>query len=323
MPRCRRATARADANADPHPHTDTNADPHADATRHGDTYPDPDAYSGPDLHPGSGNVDPHNRPNGNADGNTPTRHTDSGRNADTHRGSANRDRDAIWADPNAAANGDAATDGNRHPDPDADTAAASHRAGMMAATTPRTRSRRTIERRRGAVAVETAILGTLLIMMFFGALEMGLLMRTRARLTDATRDGVRTAASLPRFDGFQNNALAAVRGVLNGEELEFVTIYRADPSTGLPTGGQPFESCFTDCFMYENLPGPGLVQRLGADWNYLDQKACGGLDDTDWIGVYVRSKHEWVSGILSGSKTLTDHVVMRLEPLQAGTQCRP
>jgi hypothetical protein len=170
--------------------------------------------------------------------------------------------------------------------------------------------------------VETAVLGTLLVMLFFGALEMGMLVRSRARLTDATRDGARTAAALPRFSGYQNNALAAVRGVLDGQQIDYVTIYRADPATGRPVDGQPFETCAVDCFRYEYVSGLGLAQITGPSWPHLSQNACGDTS-TDWVGVYVRSHHTWISGLLPGTRTLTDHVVMRLEPLEAGSQCRP
>ena len=164
-------------------------------------------------------------------------------------------------------------------------------------------------------------MGTLLVLLFFGTLELGLVMQSRARVTDATRDGVRTAASLARVDGYQNNALATVQGALGDQPIDRVTIYRADPNTGLPLSGESLEACSIDCWQYADLGGV-LTQVSGPEWPADDQSACGGVTDNDWIGVYVRSHHKWITGILPGQRDLTDHVVMRLEPVEEGVQCR-
>ena len=42
-------------------------------------------------------------------------------------------------------------------------------------------------RNRGAVAAEFAIAASLLVMMFFGVLEVGMLLRTRTTVTDVSR----------------------------------------------------------------------------------------------------------------------------------------
>lgn len=179
---------------------------------------------------------------------------------------------------------------------------------------------------RGAIAVEAAIAGPLLVLLFFGVLEMGFLMRTRTVITDASREGARVAAAQPREEGYQNSSLASIVGVINsqrGEPIDYVTIYRADPLTGLPASGEDVESCLIDCWRFEWIPGSGFQQKLGAEWPAATQSACGGVADTDWIGVYVRGHHEWVTGILGTDRSFTDRTVMRLEPMSSGVQCRP
>lgn len=188
---------------------------------------------------------------------------------------------------------------------------------------PRAARRR---RDRGAVAVETAIAAPLLVLLFFGVLEMGNLIRTRSSLTDASREAARVAAALPREDGYQNNALAAVNGVIAvnpGEHIEYVAIYRADPLTGDPVGGQPIESCSTDCWRYEWIDGSGFQQKLGASWPADDQSACGGIADTDWLAVYVRGSYQASLPFMNIDRTFTDRTIMRLEPMELGVPCRP
>lgn len=181
-------------------------------------------------------------------------------------------------------------------------------------------------RDRGAIAVETAIAVPLLALLFFGVLEMGNLLRTRTALTDATREGARVAAALPRENGYQNNALAAVQGVVNsnqGERIDYVVLYRADPLTGDPLSGQPIESCTNDCWRFEWLPGIGFEQKLGASWPADDHYACGGVADTDWLAVYARGHYAASMPFLNIDRVFTTRTIMRFEPMELGVPCRP
>jgi hypothetical protein len=178
---------------------------------------------------------------------------------------------------------------------------------------------------RGAVAVEFAIAGTMLVTMFFGVLEVGMLLRTRTTITDASREGARVAAALPRVENYQNNALATINGILTttkNDPIDYVVIYRADPNTGQPLSGESIESCLTDCWRYEFLNG-GFEQKLGASWDYQDQRACGGISDTDWLAVYIRGHHDGQLPFLNLDRSFTDTTIMRLEPMELGVPCRP
>lgn len=169
-------------------------------------------------------------------------------------------------------------------------------------------------------------MASLLIVLFFGSLEFGLMLRARSNLTDATREAARTAAAQPREDGFQNSALAVINGSSRntGEgSIQYVTIYRADPANdGRPVFGQDFETCMTDCWRYEYVPGIGLQEQFGPTWVADTQKACGDLVNHDWVGVYVRTTHSWVTGFFGSDRTLTDFTVMRLEPVPRDEKCR-
>ena len=162
--------------------------------------------------------------------------------------------------------------------------------------------------------------------MFFGILEVGMLLRSRTTITDASREAARVAAALPRVENYQNNALAAVNGVISsveGEPIDYVVIYRADPNTGLPLSGEAIETCLVDCWRYEWIPGAGFEQKLGATWPYTNQLACGGLSDNDWLAVYVRGHHDGQLPFLNLARSFTDTTIMRLEPMERGVPCRP
>lgn len=190
---------------------------------------------------------------------------------------------------------------------------------------PRQTRRRADGRDRGAIVVEFAVASSLLILLFFGILEMGMVLRTRTVITDASREGARVAAALPRVPDWQNNALAAINGVIsseNNELIDYVVIYRADPNTGLPLSGEGIETCIVDCWRYEWVAG-AFEQKLSATWDAADQNACGGLTDTDWLAVYVRGHHVGQLPLLNLDRSFTDTTWMRLEPMEAGVQCRP
>ncbi len=178
---------------------------------------------------------------------------------------------------------------------------------------------------RGAIAVETGIAATLLVLLFFGVLELGMLLRTRTIMTDASREAARAAAALPRVSGFQNNALAAINGIIEshrGEPVDYVVVYKADPATGDLASGEAVESCLIDCWRYEWIAG-GFEQKLGASWDHDDQSACGGVSDTDWLGVYVRGHYDGIMPFLDLDTSFTDRTIMRLEPMELGVPCRP
>jgi hypothetical protein len=178
---------------------------------------------------------------------------------------------------------------------------------------------------RGAIAVEFAIAASLLVMLFFGILEIGMLLRSRSVITDASREGARVAAALPRTEGFQDNSLAAIIGVVNSQKtnpIDYVVLYRADPATGGHYAGQDIESCTDSCWRYEWKSG-AFEQKLGATWDADSISACGGVSDTDWLGVYVRGHQTSVTGLVGGDRSFTDTTIMRFEPIALGIPCRP
>lgn len=186
-------------------------------------------------------------------------------------------------------------------------------------------NRRRVGTERGAIAVEAAIASSLLVLMFFGVLEVGQLLRTRAVMTDASREGARVAAALPREDGYQNSALAAINGVVanaEGEPIDYVVVYKADPATGDILSGEVLEDCVIDCWRFLWVAG-GFQQQLGAAWPADEQNACGGVGDTDWLAVYVRGHYQGISPMLTIDRSFTDRTIMRLEPIELGLPCRP
>jgi hypothetical protein len=181
---------------------------------------------------------------------------------------------------------------------------------------------------RGAVLVEAALVFPLLMLLVFGIMEYGLLFRTNLSLSESTRAGTRVGAAQPRLPAQHENAAAAVSGALSsasipGGSIEELIIYKADPKTGRTINDLEPENCTTDCVRYGWSSTNDEFVELSGTWNPATQSACGDIDSTDFYGVYIRARYDFITGFFGESATLTEHSIMRLEPLPLADTCEP
>ncbi len=182
-------------------------------------------------------------------------------------------------------------------------------------------------RSRGAAAVETAIVFPLLAALFFGILEFGLMFKSSHSISASTRSGARIASAMPRADGYELVTAAAVAASLRNNVpstgIDTLTVFKADPVTGQPVGGG-YETCSSACWRFEwDEPNRDWRPIPGPTWNATDQAACGDLDDTDYVGVYVSGHYDFATGLFGASRKLEDVSIMRLEPLPLSSSCSP
>jgi hypothetical protein len=98
-------------------------------------------------------------------------------------------------------------------------------------------------------------------------------------------------------------------------------VYKANVTTGNTMDGpNTFESCNTDCSRF-TWNGSAWVSAGGAGWAHTAMKACGSVGHTDYLGVYVRIRHDYFTGLFGSSTAIKDFTVMRLEPLPAAQGC--
>jgi hypothetical protein len=180
--------------------------------------------------------------------------------------------------------------------------------------------------------IEAAIVLPVLLLVVFGVFEFGFAFKNSLTLTSSTRSGARVASALPRQTDYEINTAAAVRGSLlnafQSGEIQYLTIYKADPVTGEPSDGSGFETC-TECYRYmwdgSAAAGEGDWAYVGGAWPPLTQAACGTNANTDYVGVYLRAQHNFLTAAFGSGQTLTAHTVMRLEPVPTagGLTCEP
>ncbi len=171
---------------------------------------------------------------------------------------------------------------------------------------------------RGAVAIEAALIFPVIVVMLFGIIEFSMMLRDHVSLTAAARSGVRTASSEPRVSTFSDDAAASVLRAgtaLPSSTIQELWVYQAG-TNGFPTGESAFTSCSTNCVKYTyDTTTKAFVKDNTTSWASTTIVACAGAADVTSIGVLIKARHQYVTGLFGTSMTLGDHAVMRFEPI--------
>jgi hypothetical protein len=108
-----------------------------------------------------------------------------------------------------------------------------------------------------------------------------------------------------------------------GGSIEELIIYKASPTTGQTFDGVEPQNCTTACVRYGWDESQDKFVQTGGTWDPQSQSACGKESNTDFYGVYVRARYDFITGFFGESITLTEHSIMRLEPLPLAETCEP
>ncbi|MGL5929741.1 MAG: TadE/TadG family type IV pilus assembly protein, partial [Dermatophilaceae bacterium] len=164
---------------------------------------------------------------------------------------------------------------------------------------------------RGAVSIEAAFVGVLLLVILSGVIDVSVLFRTTYEVSSASRAGARLAAAEPMAPTFARDAARQVVSSMEGMDYRRITelwVYRADPSspTGEPVSGSG--ACGSQCVSFDVTPSGNVTGGLGA-WS--GRNACAG-GNVDAVGVRVQYRNE--APITFGDDVLIEETtVMRLE----------
>ena len=183
----------------------------------------------------------------------------------------------------------------------------------------------------GASAVEFALIAPLLVFLTIGLIELGIFMWNLSRTQSSVAASIRTAGTLSRVDGYEDqvaDALKATAVSSNAQPVSLV-VYRADPATGRPAtlsaGITDYSNCTSDCFIfYWNSTTKNWTKSTSPTWDASQQKACGPSAETDFVGVWMKSNYKPITGYGIKSSFVTRGIA-RLEPvpLSTGQQCKP
>lgn len=189
---------------------------------------------------------------------------------------------------------------------------------------------------RGAALVEAAFVTPVFFLLIFGILEMGLLYRDSLTNTNATKEGARAAS----VNGTNSDAdFLILRSVNHGIEpigltnLDMVVVFKASgPGDEVPeeckTSAQP-GTCNrytrSDFFRPIRTAGGDATGNFGCSAGVsVDRHWCPAsrntrLGESEYVGVYIQSRHDYITGFFGASTTLHDTTIIRLEPTEYGS----
>jgi Flp pilus assembly protein TadG len=184
---------------------------------------------------------------------------------------------------------------------------------------------------RGAVAVEAALVTPLLMLLVFGIIEMSLLMRDAAGVTNQVRAGARIAsteasagtpvsASTPALADDAVNAVANAGSSMALSSVNWVLVYQANQyGYPLPAANQTNVTCVTNCIKYVWSATSNKFIRSSGSWDTSTINACVNDPSRQSVGVAMSARHQWVTGLFGSGVDVPARLMMQFEPLPATT----
>ena len=187
------------------------------------------------------------------------------------------------------------------------------------------------DRSRGAVLVEAAFVTPLFLMLVLGIMEVGLAMNDDLALAHSVRAGSRVASA-------SGNDVYADYGIIQGirressalplSSIKRIVVYRADkygeaPSTSCQNGTESASvtAGSKPCNVYYPTDFDKVKSRWGCKpaeglelWCPTARKVSSTGTGAEYIGVWIKIEHAWVTRMFGEVITLTDESVIRLEP---------
>lgn len=202
----------------------------------------------------------------------------------------------------------------------------------------RQRAHRGRSKEKGSAIIEAAFVAPVFFLLIFGIFEFGFLLRNALTVGNATSDAARTASVHGDSADADYLILRSLEHTLEPvglDALDFVVIYRATgpedtvPPECLVVSQGPAGSILcnrytaSDFFLPLNDPGTGLptdtwqcnspVASVDRYWCPSDRESAVN-GPPDFVGVYVQLNHDYLTGFIGDSRTLTDNKIVRIEP---------
>lgn len=195
--------------------------------------------------------------------------------------------------------------------------------------------RRRARGERGAALVEAALITPVFAVLLFGIIEYGLTFRDYLTVANASRDGARAASAYGDDTYADYNVLQVIEQSTKGfrpNEIQRVIIFDAGGVGGsVLNASHPAHACLNGpvvnrCNVYTaaDLARPRSDFGCGPSEpdHYWCPSALNGQDGRevrasvgpDYVGVYVQTRHNFITGMFGSGMDLDDELVMRIEP---------
>ncbi|MGI9598796.1 MAG: TadE family protein [Acidimicrobiales bacterium] len=182
---------------------------------------------------------------------------------------------------------------------------------------------------RGAALIEAALVTPVFLLVVFGIMELGLLFRDSLTTENASREAARAASTRGNRDDADYYVLRTVEHGLEAmglERLQYVVVFKATgPGSALPAGCETASQAgvcnhYTAADFFAELDDSGGNDTGNFRCGTLDSSWCPTTRETslsagtDFVGIHVETRHDFVTGMFSGGNDLGETTVLRLEP---------
>jgi hypothetical protein len=186
---------------------------------------------------------------------------------------------------------------------------------------------------RGSAIIEAAFVTPVFLLMLFGILEYGLLFRDNLTTNNASQEGARAASvggRAPQADYLTLETIEHGIAAMGLERLNYVVVFNATTvGYELPDGHLCHTQSVTDVcnryvpadFALELVDGVGdptgafgcVTGSADSAWCPTSRRAGLG-DDSDLVGLYVNTTHDYLTGFFGETQILDATTVIRVEP---------
>ncbi len=182
------------------------------------------------------------------------------------------------------------------------------------------------DRSRGAVLVEAAFVTPVFLALVLGVMEIGLAMNDNLALAHTVRAGSRVASASgddPFADYGIIQAVKRESAALPRAQVDLVVVYKAsafgqDPTAACKAGNDVTGVC--NAYTPADFSKPKdrwaclSSESLDKAWCPTTRKVSRSGAGPDYVGVWMKIRHPWLTRMFGATLTLTDASVIRLEP---------
>lgn len=179
---------------------------------------------------------------------------------------------------------------------------------------------------RGVSILEAAFVTPVFFTLLLGIVEIGLYMNDYLAAANTVRAGARVASSAgndPYADYAIVQAINRESAAIPRNQIKYVVVYKADgfgapPNPTCKLGTRTTNYCNvytpTDLVKDKSRWGCQAGEALDDAWCPINRKVSSTGTGSEYVGVYIKVSHPWVTKMFGSQKDISDTSVIRLEP---------
>jgi hypothetical protein len=179
---------------------------------------------------------------------------------------------------------------------------------------------------RGVAVVEAAFVTPIFFALLLGLFEIGMAMSDYLALANTVRAGARVASASSNDLTADYGIIQAIKresSALNPNQIQLIIVYKATgfgaaPTTGCQNGVAVANLCNVyqpaDLNVAKDKWGCKTTEDLDRYWCPANRKVTVTGTGSEYVGVWIKMNHPWITKMFGSTKTFIDSSVIRLEP---------